>query len=256
MPGASTTLPIAIALAVIGACTHPHQEPAHASAHGPHWTYEGREGPSAWGALDPEFRQCANGRHQSPIDLDVAHVEHGNLPAPAFHYAATRMNEVDNGHTIENEVASGQYVELAGKRYDLVQFHFHHASEHTLDGAHFPLEIHLVHRAADGALVVIGVLVTEGAEHGALRVLFSSLPQPHEAVTTSLDPAALLPEDRHYVTYEGSLTTPPCSEGVTWIVMTTPVEASAEQIARFAARYPHNNRPTMPHNGRHVVADS
>ena len=139
-----------------------------------------------------------------------------------------------------------------GTRFELEQFHFHHPSEHTLDGAHYPLEVHFVHHGPTGALLVLGVLVTEGAPNPALRVLFDHLPHGHDATRLSIDPELLIPADRHYLTYDGSLTTPPCTEGVTWIVLATPITASAAQIQAFSALFPHNNRPVMPLHGRRL----
>jgi carbonic anhydrase len=251
MPSTSLTL-LTLGAASLIACLHPGQE-AHPQAHeGPHWSYEGHDGPQAWGALSPSFRSCAQGRQQSPIDVDISSAELAELPRIAVHYGTTRMIEIDNGHTIEDIVPDGRYVELGATRYALRQFHFHHPSEHTLGGEQFPLEIHLVHTSSTNARLVIGVLVREGAEHRALHALFDHLPDRHDRVQTAMDPAALLPDDHGYATYDGSLTTPPCSENVTWIVMTRPIEASSAQLAQFAARYPHNNRPVMPRNGRHV----
>lgn len=245
------------AAASLTACVHASHDdaPPPAEHHAaPHWDYEGPAGPTAWGTLAPEYRSCAGGHRQSPIDLDIAHAEAAALPPLTVHYGATAAVEVNNGHTIQDQLPPGEWVELGGTRYQLEQFHFHHASEHTLNGAHFPLEVHLVHRSATGALLVVGVLVAEGAEHPALRVLFDRIPHDHESTRLSIDPEILLPDERRYVTYEGSLTTPPCTEGVTWVVLTSPVAASADQIQRFSALFPNNSRPVRPLEGRHVRA--
>lgn len=227
---------------------------AHAApeAHHPHWAYDGTEGPAAWGTLASEYRQCATGHRQSPIALALDASELSSLPPLAFHYGPTEVDEVNTGHTIQEQTLVRESVELSGRSYRLEQFHFHHPSEHTLDGVHYPLEIHFVHRSAAGALLVVGVLVGEGAEHAALGVLFDKLPHDHESIRLSIDTATLLPDDHHYVTYAGSLTTPPCTEGVTWDVLRTPITASAEQLQRFATLFPHNNRPVMPLDGRRV----
>lgn len=243
----------AFVLVLAASCVQPHE--THPHDDGPHWAYEGHDGPAVWGGISPAFRQCAAGRQQSPIDLDLTAAAHVKLPPLELHYGPARVIEVDNGHTVEDRVPRGEYVVHRDTHYELEQFHFHHPSEHTLDGVRFPLEVHLVHRAATGHLLVIGVLVEDGAEHPALEALFHRLPRVGESVTTNVDPSGLLPDDRHYASYEGSLTTPPCTEGVRWIVLTHPIEASGRQIAQFSARYPHNNRPVMPRHGRDILVD-
>lgn len=226
---------------------------SHAAEH-VHWSYDGPEAPPEWGHLSPEYQMCAAGRAQSPVDLDVRHAESAAVAPLSIHYGARHAVEENNGHTIQDSVDPGDFVELNGTRFELQQFHFHHPSEHTLNGQHYPLEIHLVHRSSSGALLVVGVLAAEGEEHALLRTLFERLPHQHERREFTLDPAALLPANHRYVTYQGSLTTPPCTEGVTWAVLTEPLLASAEQIARFSRLFPHNNRPVMPLNGRHLYA--
>jgi carbonic anhydrase len=245
----SVSVGLVVALLRIVGCVLGTHDEGHA-----HWAYEGTAEPSAWGSLSPEYRRCTSGDAQSPVDLDVEHVESAALPAFVVHYGTTRTTEENNGHTIQDWVQPGDYVRLNGTRFELEQFHFHHPSEHTLNGVRFPLEVHLVHRSSSGALLALGVLVAEGQEHSLLRVLFDDLPEGHEQRKFTIDPAALLPANNHYILYEGSLTTPPCTEGVTWIVLTEPLSASPEQIHRFAALFPHNNRPLMPLNGRPLRA--
>lgn len=256
-PSRLTWMPIVASL-LTGGCLSsiPHEEehPAHAGQHA-HWAYEGHAGPHAWGELDGTYQACAAGRAQSPIDLSPGHAAAAPVPAVDFHYAPLQATEINNGHTIQDNLPAGGYVELGGARYDLAQFHFHSPSEHTLDGKHFPLEIHLVHKNAAGALLVLGILVEQGADNPALHALFSKLPHGADTVSVTIDPATLLPPDHHVVTYPGSLTTPPCTEGVTWRVFTTPVHADAEELHAFQALYAHNSRPTMPLNGRVVVHD-
>jgi carbonic anhydrase len=184
------------------------------------------------------------------VNIDATHTEQASLPAVMVHYGSISLQEMNNGHTIQNSVSPGNFVHLGDARFELEQFHFHHPSEHTLNGSHFPLEIHFVHRNASGSLLVIAVFVAEGTEHPTLHTLFDSLPRDGEAIDLSTDPAMLLPQNQQLVAYEGSLTTPPCSEGVTWLVMTTPIAASGEQIRSLATLFPHNNRPLMPLNGR------
>ncbi len=221
-----------------------------------HWGYEGAEGPEHWGSLDPGFAACSDGREQSPIDLTGA--EPGALSEIAFDYAPSPISILNNGHTIQVDYQPGSAIVLDGTRYGLVQFHFHHRSEHTVDGADFPLEMHLVHASADGALAVVGVFLEEGEANEALAPVWRGLPAepgPAAIIEGSLDANALLPERRTTWRYAGSLTTPPCTEGVSWLVMTDPVTASSEQIEAFRTLFPVNNRPVQPLNGRRLVTD-
>ena len=226
-------------------------------AGGPHWGYEGAHGPDHWGSLDPGFAACGNGREQSPIDLTGA--EQRALSEIGFEYAPSPISILNDGHTIQVNYAPGSGIVLDGMRYGLVQFHFHHRSEHTVDGGDFPLELHLVHADADGALAVVGVFLEEGAANEALAPVWRQLPAEAgraARVAGTVDANALLPERRTTWRYPGSLTTPPCSEGVFWLVMTEPVTASREQIEAFRALIPINNRPVQPLNGRRLVTDA
>ena len=221
-----------------------------------HWGYEGTHGPEHWGSLDPGFALCSSGREQSPIDLTGA--EPGDLSEIVFNYAPSPISILNNGHTIQVDYQPGSAIVLDGTRYGLIQFHFHHRSEHTVDGGSFPLELHLVHANADGALAVVGIFLEEGAANEALAPVWQHLPAeagPAAVVRESVDAAALLPERRTTWRYAGSRTTPPCSEGVSWLVMTEPVTASREQIEAFSALFPVNNRPLQPLNGRRLVTD-
>ena len=220
------------------------------------WGYEGPQAPEHWGSLDPAFGVCTGGREQSPIDLTGA--ERVTLSEIRFEYAPSPICIQNNGHSIQVDYQAGSGIVLDGTRYGLVQFHFHHRSEHTVDGADFPLELHLVHGDADGALAVVGVFLEEGAANEALAPVWRHLPAeagPAALVAGTVDAAALLPERRTTWRYRGSLTTPPCSEGVSWLVMTEPVTASREQIEAFRALFPVNNRPVQPLNGRRLVTD-
>jgi len=226
-------------------------------AGGPHWGYQGELGPDHWGSLDPAFAVCTGGREQSPIDLRGAARE--ALSEIVFEYAPSPISIQNNGHTIQVDYQAGSGIVLDGTRYGLTQFHFHHRSEHTVDGADFPLELHLVHEDAAGALAVVGVFLEEGAANEALAPVWRHLPAeagPAALVAGTLDAAALLPERRTTWRYSGSLTTPPCSEGVSWLMMTEPVTASREQIEAFRALFPVNNRPVQPLNGRRLVTDA
>ena len=220
-----------------------------------HWGYEGNEGPEQWAALAPAFAVCASGRNQSPIDL------HGfidsDLPPIELHYAPAGHDEINNGHTIQIDYEPGSWIRVDGHDYELKQFHFHTPSENHIAGKTYPLEAHLVHADADGNLAVIAVMFEEGPRNEALAVAWDDMPeQPnsHHELLTRASASALLPDDRHYYRFNGSLTTPPCTEGVAWLVMKQPVTASKTQIEHFARVMGHpNNRPVQPLNARVVL---
>src|SRR5690606_19950167 len=201
----------------------------------PHFAYEGKHGPNEWSHLAPSYQTCSTGRHQSPINIDTKQVERTALPPLSVHYQVSAILEINNGHTIEDDVAPGDFISLGDDNYELVQFHFHHPSEHTLSGKYFPLEIHLVHKNSQGQTLVLAVFAESGSTLPALNTFFDHLPTEHQALRLRANPASLLPIHLDFVQYEGSLTTPPCSEGVTWLVLTEPVFASAAQINKFAA---------------------
>jgi carbonic anhydrase len=243
--------------AVFAADSKPHgpQSAAHPSmVHKPHWGYDGAGGPDHWGSLDADFRTCDLGMEQSPIDLQSAvRAEVGQL-APNFRIFPITV--VNNGHTIQVNAAPGNYTVIKGKRYELLQFHFHHPSEHLLSGRRFDLEMHFVHRAADGQLAVLGVFIRPGGYNAALAPVWRTM--PHEAGATRqtaipVQPSSLLPESRGYFRYQGSLTTPPCSEGVLWTVFNTPIEASRDQIMEFAKLFANNARPAQKKNRRFLL---
>jgi carbonic anhydrase len=174
-----------------------------------------------------------------------------------FHYKPSPLKIVNNGHTIQVNYAPGSYAELGGKRYELAQFHFHSPSEHTVAGKHSEMEVHLVHRDSEGGLAVVGVLLRKGHEIAGLQGVWDHLPQNEEETTVegaSVDASSLLPRHSEFYNYSGSLTTPPCSEGVAWYVMVEPVEVSVEQIGAFQAIVSANARPVQPLNGRVALA--
>ena len=224
----------------------------HGSA--PHWTYEGTEGPAHWPTLDSAYKTCGAGILQSPID--VRNAVAADLPDIVFRYQPSPLWLVDNGHTIQVTYASGSEVVIGRQTYQLKQFHFHHPAEERVNGKAYPLVAHLVHASADGRLVVVAVLFKRGMPNDAVSGVWQHLPVEKEKEVSvdgvSTDANGLIPKSRGYYTFAGSLTTPPCSEGVAWFVMKTPVEVSAEQISAFAARYPHNARPLQPANGRAI----
>jgi carbonic anhydrase len=236
-------LAIAITISTFGAAL---------AQEGVHWSYEGDTGPDHWGNLSPDFAACAKGVEQSPIDIPASTPL--NSADISFKYQPSAVNIFNNGHTIQVNYDQGSSIALNGVPYDLIQFHFHAASEHAIGGQHQPIELHLVHRNAQGGLAVIGVLLRSGSENAAYTSVFQNLPQqagqPAPVAGASVDANTLLPGQRSYWRYNGSLTTPPCSEGVTWLVMNTPVELSDAQIARFTAIFQHNQRPVQPFHTR------
>lgn len=237
------------------AATKPAAADAHAAAkateHLPHWSYDGAGAPDKWASLDPANATCATGKRQSPIDIrDGIAV---NLESVKFDYQPTAFRVLDNGHTVQVNLAAGNGIEVMGRRYELLQFHFHRPSEERVNGKGFDMVAHLVHRDAEGRLAVVAVLLTKGAAQPVLQAVWNNLPlerNEEQAAPTSLDLQRLLPEDQRYYTYMGSLTTPPCSEGVLWVVLKAPMQVSAEQIAVFAKLYPMNARPLQGRSGR------
>lgn len=223
-----------------------------------HWTYEGEEGPAHWGNLRDGFKLCSTGTTQSPIDIEST--VSANISDIQFNYSDSAVNILNNGHTVQVNYDPGSSIMYDGVQYDLAQFHFHHPSEHTVNGEAAPMEAHFVHRSADGALAVVGVLLVEGeADNPNFAPVFDNLPTEKVDVTTlaaTVSAAAMLPDAKTYYTYSGSLTTPPCSEGVRWLLMTTPVELSAAQIEAFSAIFEDDARPVQPQNARDVIQDS
>ncbi len=223
----------------------------------PHWSYEGEEGPEHWGELSEDFLMCSEGWNQSPINLvdDV----HGNLPELEFEYYSTNIDEINNGHTIQQNIKPGSFVRVPerGLNLELKQFHFHSPSEHTIEGNSFAMEIHFVHSDEKGNLAVVGVLIDEGEEHPVLNQLWSFMPEKPGDTSqkpVGIEETNLLPPTREYYAYSGSLTTPPCTEGVRWVVLKTPIQASSKQIATFKNRMgPATNRPIQPINARMIL---
>ena len=232
-----------------------HGEVAHASGGRSHWSYEGEGGPAKWGELSADFKTCALGTEQTPIDLRDA--IKARVGPPIIGYRKMPMTILNNGHTIQVNTPSGCELELSGTLYSLVQFHFHHPSEHLLAGKAQAMELHLVHKSATGSLAVVGVFIEPGGENRGLAPIWAAMPvneTPARLVDgVTIDPASLLPKARGYYRYMGSLTTPPCSEGLTWTVFRTPIEASPEQIRQFATLFPHNARPVQSLNRRFLL---
>ena len=218
-----------------------------------HWSYSGDDGPEQWGELTPDNFMCSKGKNQSPIDL-TGSVD-ADLPALDFDFPNPgRTGEINNGHTIQFNIEPGNFTTVDGRRYEVVQGHFHSPSEHRVNGKLYPMEIHLVHANEKGDLAVLGILFEEGAENELLNHLDSFRP-PHMApIGAPIDYNELFTSRTEYFRYSGSLTTPPCSEGVLWTVMKNPLIASKEQIERFHSTMGSDtNRPVQPRNARTIL---
>jgi carbonic anhydrase len=277
----STGRALALTTAVaLGACTQPAPEPtpvppptppqpkttAVAAPTTPHWDYGTEHGPASWASLSPEFATCASGKSQSPIDIAKARTERVTELRASYTPAELRVvhhehvaDGINNGHTIQVNYTGADTLTLGDESFKLLQYHFHSPSENTVDGKHFPMEMHLVHKSDAGKLAVLGVFIEEGSENPAYAPVWSNLPKQKgmefhlEHVQVNVDD--LLPAQRSSYRFDGSLTTPPCSEGVKWVVLAQPAQLSAAQIAAFRAVIHDNNRPTQPLNGRRIVTD-
>ena len=218
-----------------------------------HWTYSGDEGPEHWGDLSPDFGACASGKNQSPIDLFGG--MDADLPELIFDYKSSSViDEINNGHTIQENLRPGNFVTIRGQRYQALQFHFHSPSEHHVNGESFPMEVHIVHANEAGALAVIGIMFKIGDRNPLLDQLESFRPSYLPPNTEPVDYNAIISTRSEYFTYSGSLTTPPCTEGVLWVVLENPINASEEQIRKFFDTFGFNtNRPIQPHNARIVL---
>ncbi|WP_052723820.1 carbonic anhydrase [Paenibacillus wulumuqiensis] len=226
-----------------------------------HWSYDQEHGPAHWAELETGFSACRTGQEQSPIDIEHARL----VPSPTvhpvdIHYSTTPVTVINNGHTIQVNVQNkDNYIMIEGRKYTLAQFHFHHPSEHQIDGKNAEMELHLVHKSADGQSAVLGILIHPGSDNHAFDQLWSHLPDHESEQEVPLaDPiqlSKLLPADRHAVHYTGSLTTPPCTEHVSWTVLEQPIELSAEQIQRFATIFPDNHRPVQSVGSRELYTE-
>jgi carbonic anhydrase len=241
-----------VALASVALCA----TMAFASNQHAHWAYQGHGGPKHWGELESSFEACARGSAQSPVD--IRNPVKADLPALDFQYAAAAPTLVNNGHTVQVNLPAGNNLVVDGKKLELLQFHFHTPSEEAVAGKHAAMVAHFVHKDEDGKLGVVAVLIQPGKTNPAWAPIFAHLPRVGEQVTVdglSLDLPALLPAKKGYYSFEGSLTTPPCSEGVKWMVLKEPVKLSPQQIKAFRQVYNANARPLQPLNGR-VVKES
>jgi carbonic anhydrase len=223
------------------------------------WTYEGA---AHWSDLDPDYAACNAGREQSPVDIQTT--EKAELPALRFEYKNAPLKYlINNGHTIRvnyhDAPGSGNFLIVGEKRYQLTQFHFHRPSEEYIHGKSYDMVVHFMHEASDGKVAGVAVVLKAGKSNFTIQQLWEHMPKTEgkeeDVAGVELNPAGLVPHDTAYYTYMGSLTAPPCTEGVTWFVLKTPVDISAEEISAFAKLYPHDVRPPQPLNGR-VVKES
>lgn len=216
------------------------------------WDYQGNNGPLNWGKLSSEFAACASGKYQSPIDIkDGIRL---SLEPVEFDYKPSQLRILDNGHTVQVNYAEGSSITVSGEKYTLTEFHFHKPSEERIAGLAFDMVAHLTHKNGTGQLAVVAVMLRNGAPNPLIQTLWTHLPlqQGKEGgpPNVKIDAAQLLPADRSYYTFMGSLTTPPCTEGVLWLVMKNPMQVSRSQIAAFDHLYEANARPLQPANRR------
>ena len=224
---------------------------AAAPKHGTMWSYEGELGPANWSKINVDWAKCGTGNRQSPIDLrDGIKV---NLEQISFDYHPSSFSEINNGHTIQVTVGGGNFITVGNTVYELQEFHFHRPSEEKINGRGTEMVIHLVHKSAEGKIAIIAVLLERGQPHRLMQTIWDNLPlEKFDAVSPSIviDPTDALPERREYFTYMGSLTEPPCTEGVLWMVFKQPMQASPAQMALFSRLYPLNARPVQSTAGR------
>ena len=210
------------------------------------WSYEGEHGPTHWGDLDAASKICSTGHQQSPVDIGANF--RANVSRLGIAWGKRSDTIVNNGHTIQLNIADGSTLKVGNETYKLLQFHFHRPSEHKFAGKSFPMEVHFVHQAASGALGVIGAMMVAGRPNPVFKIIVDTMPQqagPPVKAAPGTDPNGLLPANRRYFNYEGSLTTPPCSETVTWMVLENPISVAEADIAAFAKLYPMNARPVQ-----------
>lgn len=219
-----------------------------------HWTYEGDTGPNKWGSLDAADTPCSAGDQQSPVDIIGA--ISARQPPLKIDWNRRADTIINNGHTIQLNFAAGGALHLGERSYGLTQFHFHHPSEHLVHGKGFAVEAHFVHAADSADLAVLGVFIVPGKSNAAFNKIVSTMPVeqgPPVAADPAIDPNRLLPERRTFYHYKGSLTTPPCSQTVDWLVLTRPIEVAVVDVARFAKLYPMNARPVQKLDRRFIL---
>ena len=221
------------------------------------WGYEGEREPSTWGELRPEFKMCALGKFQSPVNIVPTFL--ANLPDLVFDYKESPLQILNNGHTVQVNFPEGSSLKVGSASYRLLQLHLHTPSENTINGRSYPMEVHLVHKTSDGILGVVGVVVERGESNSAVEKIWRYLPLSKAGPATHKDvvvnAAELLPGDLRYYRFMGSLTTPPCTEGVNWYVLQEPIHVSQKQIEKFRHAFPMNARPVQSLNSRMIVSE-
>ncbi len=242
---------LAVTILAAGCATTTTQ---HSSQH-KHWGYTGHEGPEYWGTLNPNYSTCDKGMNQSPINL-TGFID-SDLSPLVLSYQSGGYESLNNGHTIQVNYRAGSKLAVNGRVYELKQFHFHSPSENHINGKSYPMEMHLVHADAEGNLAVVAVMLEEGDENETLKEIWSSMPKvagDKSSLLPAISVEGLLPVKREYYRFNGSLTTPPCSEGVLWLVMKQPVFAAKEQIAQFMGiMHQPTNRPVQPVYARPIL---
>ncbi|MBL1274800.1 MAG: carbonic anhydrase family protein [Ectothiorhodospiraceae bacterium] len=225
--------------------------------HGTDWGYEGHSGPEHWSNLSKEFGTCDKGTRQSPINITGGYSS--GLKPISFDYKSAKLDIVNNGHTIQVNRPEGSSITVDGERFELLQFHFHTPSENIVAGKPYDMEMHLVHKSEKGQLAVVGVFMKMGKENAVISEAWKHMPikagDTDTIASVSINAADLLPEGKAYARFNGSLTTPPCSEGVRWMVMKQPIELSSSQVKQFAKVVGENARPVQPLNSRFVLAE-
>jgi len=244
----TTSILLATSIVLITGCTTNETSNSH-------WGYTGHNTPDTWGKLSEKYKECGVGVNQSPIN--ITHSLHANLPPLTPHYTSNSKNIIDNGHTVQVNMESGSTFKIDGKTFELKQFHFHSPSENHINGKSFPLEAHFVNLDKEGNIAVIALMFKEGKTNKALEKVWTKMPNKG-GQTNSLNLSgianAMLPKDKHYYRFNGSLTTPPCTEGVRWFVLKSPVTVSKEQVEKFHHLMHHdNNRPIQPLDARVVI---
>ncbi|MEH7342325.1 carbonic anhydrase family protein [Bacillus sp. JJ1532] len=226
--------------------------------HTAHWSYEGETGPEHWGDINPDYAVCTNGKEQSPINIQTSQViEDDKIANLDINYKPTRFSLSNNGYTIQGNPSTldNSFV-VDNKEYKLAQFHFHTPSEHQFNGQNFDMELHFVHKDANNQLAVLGLMIKEGASNIYLEKAWNVIPTEETTkdvkLTKPIDLMSLLPKNKDSFRYNGSLTTPPCSEAVIWAVLEEPIEMSKEQIDKFRNIFPDNHRPVQSLNEREV----
>ncbi len=236
-------------------CGNDHSVETTDLSHAGHWGYQGQEAPEHWAELSAEFVKCAEGHFQSPIDIESYSAKEYSGPLLDFRYHPSPVDLVNNGHTVQANLEEENVLVVHEQPYSLKQIHFHEPSEHQVDGVIYPMEMHLVHTDSTGQLAVVGILIKEGQENKDLQALWDALPEhkeEHYHPNGRCDIVHLLPQNKSVFHYSGSLTTPPCTEGVDWYVMKEAITLSKAQINKFRHLYHKNNRPVQQSEARTI----